>query len=68
MDYPYVEVSAYDVTNVESRASVDIRVGGEFSLPGVTQQDVVDAVKSAFASLPNVTVSATQYEVTSSTV
>ncbi|MFG2780834.1 hypothetical protein ACGFY7_23640 [Streptomyces prunicolor] len=68
MDYPFIEVSAYDVTNVDARASVQVRFDGEFSLPGVTQQDVVDAVKAAFSSLPNVTVSATQYEVTSSTV
>jgi hypothetical protein len=66
MDYPFVEVSAYDVTDVESRASVQLRLGGEFALPGVTEQDVVDAVKSAFSSLPNVTVSALRYEVTSS--
>jgi hypothetical protein len=68
MDYPYIEVSAYDVTNVDSRASVVVRFGSEFSLPGVTQQDVVDVVKSAFSSLPNVTVSALKYEVASSSV
>jgi hypothetical protein len=39
-----------------------------FSLSGVTQQDVIDAVKAAFSSLPNVTVSALKYEVTTSPV
>jgi hypothetical protein len=68
MDYPYIEVSAYDVTNIESRAAVALRFDGEFSLSGVTQQDVIDAVKAAFSSLPNVTVSATLSEVTSSPV
>ncbi|MFJ8054965.1 hypothetical protein [Streptomyces sp. NPDC096142] len=68
MDYPFVQVSAYDVTNIDSRASVALRFDGEFSLPGVTEQDVIDAVKAAFSSLPNVTVSGTRYEVTSSSV
>ncbi|MBK6013221.1 hypothetical protein JHN45_18960 [Streptomyces sp. MBT53] len=56
------------MTNVEATALVDVRFGSEFSLSGVTQQDVVDAVRAVFSALPNVTVSATQYEVTSSTV
>ncbi|MFI9339958.1 hypothetical protein ACIG0D_01580 [Streptomyces sp. NPDC052773] len=67
MNYPYVAVLAYDVTDVEQRASVELRfVSG--SLPGVTEQDVVDAVTAVFAQMPNVTVAATRYEVTSSPV
>lgn len=65
-EYPYVSVSAYDVTNVDARASVEVRFPGEFGLSGVTEQDVVDAVKGVFGQLPNVTVNALRYEVTSS--
>ncbi|MFK0124875.1 hypothetical protein ACIQSP_16360 [Streptomyces nigra] len=68
MEYPYVSVSAYDVTNLDARASVEIHFGGEFGLTGVTEQDVVDAVKDVFAQLPNVSVTARRFEVTSATV
>lgn len=67
-EYPYVSVSAYDVTNVDARVSVELRFGGEFSLLGVTEQDIVDAVKGVFAQVPNVTANALRYEVTSSPV
>ncbi|MEU6535502.1 hypothetical protein [Streptomyces sp. NPDC047000] len=67
MDYPYVSVNAIDVTNVESRMSVELHFGGE-SLPGVTQEDVVNAVKALFAQQPNVTVNALRFEVTASPV
>jgi len=66
--YPYVSVSAYDVTNVEARGSVELRFGGEFALLGVAEQDIVDVVKAAFAQQPNVTANAIRYEVTSSSV
>lgn len=68
MEYPYVSIGAYDVTNVEARASVELHFGSEFTLPGVTQQGVVDAVKALFSQQTNVTVNAVRYEVTSSTV
>jgi hypothetical protein len=67
MDFPYVVVSAYDVTNVDDRSSVELRFGGE-SLSGVSEQDVVDAVKAVFSAQPNVSVSALRYEVSSTAV
>jgi hypothetical protein len=67
VNYPYVNILAYDVTDVEQRASVELRFASG-SLPGVTEQDVVDAVKAVFAQMPNVTVAAMRYEVTSSAV
>ncbi|MFF7452091.1 MULTISPECIES: hypothetical protein [unclassified Streptomyces] len=69
MQYPYVEISARDVTEPEGGLAVLVQFQAEGpGVPGVTEQDVVDAVKAHFAGLPNVSVTATRYEVTSSTV
>lgn len=69
MDYPYVEIDARDVTETEGGCAVLVQFSAEGpGAPDVTEQDVVDAVKAFFAGLPNVTVSATRYEVTSSAV
>lgn len=68
MEYPFVSVSAYDVTDPDKRASVELHFGSEFTISGVTEQDAVDAVKDALGAAANVTVSAHRYEVTSSTV
>ena len=69
MDYPYVEIQAQDVTEAEGGCAVLIQVLPEGpGAPDVTEQDVVDAVKAFFAGLPNVSVTATRYEVASSIV
>lgn len=65
MEYPYVEVRAYDVTNPEVSCVVRLTVATEsLPIPGVAEQDVVDAVKAVFAQQPNIAVSANKYEVT----
>lgn len=67
MEYPYVQITAVDVTNPEVGCSLQMRFDPPaFPIPGVTEQDVVDVVKDFFAQQPNISVTATRYEVASS--
>ncbi|MEU4171028.1 hypothetical protein AB0F46_29625 [Streptomyces sp. NPDC026665] len=68
MELPYVYVGGIDTTDTEKRASVELRFGGEASLIGLTEQDIVDAVKAVFAGQPNVSVTALRYSVGSTAV
>lgn len=69
MQYPYVEIAARDVTETEGGCVVLVQYSADGpGAPDVSEQDVVDAVKAFFAGQPNVTVTATRYEVTTSTV
>ena len=69
MEYPYVQVVASDVTNPEVSCLVELRTDSpSFPIPNVSEQDVVDAVRDLFALQPNITVTATRYEVSTSTV
>lgn len=69
MEYPYVEVRAYDVTNPEVSCTVNVTVANpSLPIPDVSEQDVVDAVKAVFAQRPNIAVTANRYEVTFSPV
>ncbi len=68
-DYPRTQILAEDVTQYETGCVVEIRyetVGNP--LLNVSEQDVIDAVKAFFAQQPNVSVSATRHQVTSSSV
>jgi hypothetical protein len=66
-DYPYVEITARDVTEAEGGIAILLRFEAEGAgVAGVSEQDVVDAVKAHLAQLPNVAVTAHRYEVTSS--
>lgn len=67
MNYPYVEIGARDVTATDGGCTVLIQVSADGpGAPDVSEQDVVDAVKAFFAQQPNVSVTATRYEVASS--
>ncbi|MGW6009720.1 hypothetical protein [Streptomyces sp. NPDC055210] len=67
MDHPFVQITAVDVTNPEVGCSLQVRFDPPaFPIPGVTEQDVVDAVKDFLSQQPNISVTATRYEVTSS--
>lgn len=66
MQYPYVEIGASDALEPEAACTVLLQFSTEgASIPGLSEQDVVDAVKAHLAQLPNVTVRAQRYEVTS---
>jgi hypothetical protein len=67
MEYPFVEVRAYDVTNPEVSCTVHMAVASaSLPIPDVSEQDVVDVVKGLFSQQPNIAVSAYRYEVTAS--
>lgn len=67
MDYPYVEITARDVTEPEGGVAILLRFEAEGpGVAGVSEQDVVDAVKAYLAQLPNVSATALRYKVTSS--
>ncbi|GHA28593.1 hypothetical protein GCM10010372_30470 [Streptomyces tauricus] len=69
MDYPLVQITAVDVTDPEVGCSLQMRFDApSFPIPGVTEQDVVDAVKDFLSQQPNISVTATRYEVMSSPV
>jgi hypothetical protein len=67
VEYPYVQVVAHDVTNPEVSCAVTLRVESPgYPVPNVSEQDVVDALKALFAQQPNVSATATRFEVTTS--
>ena len=69
MEYPYVEVRAYDVTNPEVTCVVRLAVATpSLPIPDVAEQDVVDAVKGLFAQQPNISVTAYRYDVAATPV
>lgn len=69
MEHPYVEISARDVTQEEGGCVVLLQFLAEGpGAPAVTEQDVVDALKTYFGQLPNVAATALRYEVTTSIV
>lgn len=67
MDYPYTSVLGRDVTDPEARCSVEIRFN-DISISGLSEQDIVDAVRDRIAQEPNVSVTATRHEVTETSV
>ncbi|AMW11604.1 hypothetical protein A4E84_20165 [Streptomyces qaidamensis] len=67
LQYPYVEIGASDVLQPEAACTVLLQFSTEGSgIAGVSEQDIVDAVKAHLAQLPNITVNAHRYEVTAS--
>lgn len=68
-DYPRTQILAEDVTQYETGCVVELRyetVGNP--LPNVSEQDIIDVVKAFLAQQSNVAVTATRYQVTTSTV
>ncbi|MFB7285427.1 hypothetical protein [Actinacidiphila glaucinigra] len=65
-EFPYYTVSAAHDTEYETGWSVELRLSDHaIPLPGVSEQDIVDALAAYFNTLPNVTVRVDKTEVVS---